>query len=811
MGLGKYFKKRDFAATPEPKGKVEKRRGPALRFVVQKHHASQLHYDVRLELGGVLKSWAVPKGPSLNPHDRHLAVAVEDHPLDYRNFEGHIPEGHYGAGDVIVWDEGTYEPRWENPDQEAEVRKGLKKGHLTVIFYGQKLKGEFAFIKLHGKDEDAWLMIKKEDEFASEKDITKEDRSVKSGRRVDEAESKAELSEYPKHPLPTNFKPMLATLVDTPFDKEGWLFEVKWDGYRAIGVKNGREIQLYSRNGLDFAERYAPITDALKQLPENALLDGEIVVVDDAGRPRFEWLQDWRKTPQGTLRYYVFDLPWYQGRDITSMPLTQRKEILASLVPTNSPIVLSDHLETKGALLFEDMKKQGLEGIVAKRAASRYAAGVRTAEWLKIKTHLRQEVVIGGFTEPRGGRKYVGSLILDTFEHGVFTYVGHSGGGIPNGQLKSLRQQLDKLERKTSPFSETVKPNAPVHWVEPKLVCEASFSEWTNDGRMRHPEFEGLRPDKEAKNVHKEKPKTTGSAANKNTPAKSRVEFSHLDKVFFPEAGYTKGDLITYYESVAGYILPYIKDRPHSLNRHPSGIAGESFYQKNMEHPPSWAKTEAIFSERNNEDVHYFVATNLDSLLYMVQLGCIEINPWNSRIKHLEKPDWAVIDLDPEGSITFEDVITVARTVHDVCQEWGVPSYPKTSGKTGIHIFIPMAAKYDYEQVKQFANLIVLEVNKRQPELTSVERMPAARPNKIYLDFLQNRKGQTLAAPYSVRPTPKANVSTPLHWDEVKPGLTPERFTIRTIHARLKKEGDLWKPILGKGVDLAKLLKRLGS
>lgn len=825
MGLGKYFSKRRFDNTPEPKGSVQKHNHKQLRFVVQEHHASHLHYDFRLELDGVLKSWAVPKGPSMDPHVRHLAMQVEDHPYEYRTFEGVIPEGNYGAGNVIIWDQGTYEPRAETNDPEATLRKELDDGHLTFVMHGQKLRGEFALIKMHGREAGAWLLVKKTDEYASGTDITQEDESVVSGKTVDElgAHNKLpDLTKYPKRKEPWNVKPMLCTLVEEPFDKDNWLFEIKWDGYRAIGSRHGSARTLYSRAGNDFSEKFAPIYDALGSIEHDVILDGEIVVVDESGAPHFEWLQNYHRNPQGSLHYYVFDVLWCDGHDVRTMPLKLRKALLKAVLPKASPIRYSDHIEHDGVKLFEHMEQQHLEGIVAKRADSEYHEADRGYDWLKIKTHLRQEVVIGGFTEPRGSRQYLGALIVGVYKHGELQYVGHSGGGIPDDQRKALRAKLDKLERKTSPFAVEPKPNAPVHWVKPELVCEMNFAEWTSEGSMRQPKFVGMREDKKPAAVKREDAKLSPQSdtasrkpgkreqktSSKGVSNMATVEFSHLDKVFFPKHGYTKGDLIHYYESVAAYILPYLKDRPHSLLRQPGGVTDHGFFQKNMEHLPDWVPATDIYSESNHGDLHWIVGGKIETLEYMVQLGCIEINPWNSRVQHLDKPDWLVIDLDPEG-VTFNDVITVARAVRDVLDELHITGMPKTSGKTGIHIYVPLGARYDYEQAKNFAHLIAIEVNKRVPKLTSLERMPEKRQHRIYLDFLQNREGQTLAAPYSVRPTPDANVATPLHWDEVTKGLRPEQFTIATIHKRLDSVGDLWKPVLGKGVDIATVITQL--
>jgi bifunctional non-homologous end joining protein LigD len=806
MGLRDYLAKRQFSKTPEPRGTSKKVHGKKLAFVVQEHRASQLHYDFRLELDGVLKSWAVPKGPSMNPHDRHLAVRVEDHPYEYRTFEGTIPEGNYGAGNVIIWDEGTYEPYHDNPDDEKTLRKELKEGHLTFIMHGKKLKGEFALVKMHDKD-DEWLLVKKGDSFATDEDITQQNLSVISGKKIDE--TAPDLSTYPKVKEPWRVKPMLCTLTDQPFTKDDWIFEVKWDGYRAIGSKHGNKTALYSRANNDFSSHYPPIVEALNYLKHDVILDGEIAVTDKEGTPHFEQLQNWRRDPQGQINYFAFDILWYDGHDVRDMPLIERKQLLKSVILQHSPLRYSDHVERNGEALFQKIKQRGLEGIVAKQASSPYREDNRGAAWLKIKTHLRQEVVIGGFTEPRGGRKYIGSLLVGVYDKGKFVYIGHSGGDIPDKQRKLLREKLERLERKTSPFSKEPKPNAPVTWVTPSLVCEMSFSEWTSDNYMRQPVYEGLRPDKKATDIHREKHQSLSAVKIvKETHMNDSVTFTHLDKVFFPKHGYTKGDMIDYYESVANYMLPYLKDRPHSLLRQPNGIKGEGFFQKNMEHLPDWVPSVDIFSESNNADLHWIKGGELNTLLYMVQLGCVEINPWSSRVQHLDNPDWLVIDLDPEGR-SFNDVITVALEVKKVCDEWKIPSLPKTSGKTGIHIYIPLGAKYSFEQSKNVAHLIALEVNKRLPKLTSVERMPEKRQHRIYLDFLQNRSGQTLAAPYSLRPTPDATVSTPLHWDEVKKGLKPTDFTIRNTGKRLNRVSDLWQPVLEKGINLPELLRTI--
>lgn len=809
MSLGAYHKKRQFDKTPEPKGATKKAGAKSLVFVVQEHHASRLHYDFRLELDGVLKSWAIPKGPSLDPHEHHLAVMTEDHPFEYRTFEGVIPEGNYGAGNVIIWDQGWYEPRETTSDQQKALHASLKKGHITFILHGKKLKGEFALIKLKNADDPkAWLLIKKGDEYATTKDITKQEESVVSHKKVDELGAYNKLpglAEYPRVAKPWHVTPMLCTLVEEPFSKEGWLFEVKWDGYRAIGAKHGANIQLYSRNANSFLEKYPPAAEALRAFKHDVIVDGEIVVVDSTGAPHFESLQGWQSNPDGDLKYFIFDLLWLDGHDLRKAPLAERKRLLKTIMPKNDILQFSDDLVKDGERLFAEMRRRNLEGMVAKKADSLYRDGERGPDWLKVKTHLRQEVVIGGYTEPRASRTYLGALVVGVYDKGKLIYTGHSGGGIPDRQRKELAEKLAKIERKTSPFAVEPKPNAPVHWVEPKLVCEMSFTEWTSEGSMRHPQFEGMRSDKKPMDVHREKPK---SAVTQTAKATSQPEFTHLDKVFFPKHKFTKGDLVAYYADMADYILPYTVGRACSMNRMPDGIGGPSFYQKNNEHLPDWVPRADIFSDSNNADLHWVVGDNLNTILYMVQLGCIEINPWNSRTKKLSHPDWLVIDLDPEG-VSFGKVVEVAHTVKQVCDEWKVPTYPKTSGKTGIHVYVPLGAKYTFEQARMFAHLIVIEVNKRQPKLTSIERNPEHRKNRIYLDWLQNREGQTLATAYSVRPTPDASVSMPLRWDEVNQKLKPSDFTIKNAAARVKQHGDLWKPVLGKGIDLAAILKRV--
>ncbi|HVT01723.1 MAG TPA: DNA ligase D, partial [Patescibacteria group bacterium] len=812
-----YKQKRKFDKTPEPSGQTTHHKGQ-LKFVIQKHDATRLHYDFRLEADGVLKSWAVPKGPSLNPSDKRLAMMVEDHPFDYRNFEGVIPEGNYGAGNVIIWDEGTYESVSDPKNSDKEIGKEIKAGSVKFRLFGKKLHGLWALVKLkHADEENAWLLIKDRDEYASEKDITEEDKSVKSNQTVDEIgntksakDEIAELKDGIKKGNPPEFiKPMLATLVDKPFDNDNFLFEIKWDGYRALADKRKNKVNLYSRNNISFNKDYESIVESVKKLPFDAVLDGEIVIVDKIGRPNFQALQNYKNTKEGNLVYYVFDILYLNGYKTMDLPLTKRKELLAQIIPNLDNIKVSTHIENDGIKFFQASKKQNLEGIIAKKKDSTYQAGVRSDSWLKIKSHARQEAIICGFTKPQGSRKHFGALILGIYKNGELTYIGHTGGGFDEASLLLVYEKLKKIEISKSPFKEIPDTNAPATWVKPELICEVSFAGWTDNNHMRQPIFEGLREDKSPKDVGIEEEKSEKELINKGPATFDKVKISNPNKVFWPKEKYTKGDLFKYYDEVANLILPYLKDRPESLRRYPNGITSDGFFQKDIEYKlPSFAKKFTYHSESEARDVKYLICNNRETLIYMINLGCIDINPWNSTTKNIENPDYIIIDLDPE-EIGFEKVVDAAIEVRKLLEEIDIASYPKTSGATGMHIYIPTGAKYTYDQIKSFAEIIVNIINQRNPSYTSVLRLPEKRKGKVYLDFLQNRIGQTLAAPYSVRPKPGATVSTPLEWHEVNKKLLPTDFTIKNMMKRVDKVGDLWKPVLGEGIDIKKTLKNL--
>jgi bifunctional non-homologous end joining protein LigD len=898
MALEKYRQKRNKSVTPEPfggKSGDDKR----LTFCVQKHDARQLHYDFRLEMEGVLKSWAVPKGPTMDPTIKRLAMMVEDHPYDYRDFEGIIPKGEYGAGTVIVWDEGTYEPSnykgKTKKDKERHLIQSLESGQLKITLNGHKLKGEFAMVRTARQGENSWLMIKHRDVFANSEDITQQDKSVQSGKTLDQVkktstniygktsgdptldkidkkvQTKALSQAQPKNinailkratkaKMPAAVKPMLATLVDDPFDDPGWIFEVKWDGYRSIAFIEENQVQIASRNSKSFTDKYYPISDALKKWKFDAVIDGEIMVLDDKGISDFGALQNWRSEADGRLVMYVFDILWYEGKNLMSLPLSDRLSVLNSVFPADNDIIrLSEAFPENGLEFFDAAENLGLEGIIAKKTDSIYSPDARSKSWLKIKVHKRQEVVIGGYTINEGTGKQFSSLLLGVNDNGRLRFVGKVGTGFTDKLQKDLLEMFRPLVINSSPFSTEPDVNSPTRfrpnpphakavWLKPELVCEVTYAEVTSEGVFRHPSFKGIRTDKKATEVfaekeadtntiiaevagkksgkgiskNKEMVKAPASAADRKTllnPSEEtqvkvinghELKFTNLSKLYWPEEGYTKRDMFNYYYRVAEYIIPYLKDRPQSLNRFPNGIHGKSFYQKNvMGKAPNWVKT-FPYAAGDGEKKEFLVGSDEATLMWMASLGCIEMNPWFSRVQTENHPDFCIIDLDPDKN-TFDQVIEAALMVKKILDTMNVPSYPKTSGSTGIHIYIPLGAKYSYDESQMFAKLIVTMVHQQLPGFTTLERMISNRGGKMYLDFLQNRPGATIASPYSLRPKPGATVSTPLYWEEVKKGLKMSDFTIKNLPDRLKREGDVFKDVLGEGIDMAEVLEKAES
>lgn len=652
--------------------------------------------------------------------------------------------------------------------------------------------------------------------------------------------------------FPQQVAPMLATLVNKPFEEAGWLYEIKWDGYRALAHAQKGQVQLLSRNNKRFNEKYYPVLKALQEWEVNAVLDGEICVLNDKGMAHFGSLQEWRSEADGHLVYYIFDLLWYNGNSLLNVPLQERRQLLQSIIPESDILRFSESFDASAANLLKAAGNMGLEGIMAKKLNSKYMPGERTREWLKIKTSKRHEVVIGGYTQNEGSPKPFSALLVGIYQNGRLSYTGKIGTGFNQQQQKDLLKQFKPLIRKTCPFTAIPDinkpsrfrphpPQATATWLKPELVCEVSYAEITADGVMRHPSFEGMRTDKPAQKVVAEKAvevkeampveenrktitllkpaKNTGRKTLLNPSEQTQVKkinghelnFSNLNKLYWPDEGYTKRDMLNYYYQVAGYILPYLINRPQSLNRYPNGIHGKSFYQKDVTgKAPAWIK-QFPYHTSDGEDKNYLVPEDEAALLYMANLGAIEMNPWNSTIQQPAHPDWCLIDLDPDKGNTFEQVITTAQTVMRILEEMQVPSYPKTSGSTGIHVYIPLGAQYTYDECQLFGKLVASHVHERLPRFTSIERMTRNRKGKLYIDYLQNRPKATLAAPYSLRPKPGATVSMPLHWDEVKTGLKMKDFTIKNAVARIKREGDLFKPVLGKGINLIKLLKQLAG
>jgi bifunctional non-homologous end joining protein LigD len=652
-----------------------------------------------------------------------------------------------------------------------------------------------------------------------------------------------------KTPFPKNIEPMLATLVDKPFDEPGWSYEIKWDGYRAIAYIRNHKVELISRNNKPFNEKFYPIVQELKGWEVNCVLDGEVIVVNDEGLSDFGALQNWRSEADGHLVYYVFDILWNDGISLLDYPLVERRKILQSIVPPEGLIRMSDEVKANGIQLFDVAATMGLEGIIAKKTESRYLPGTRSKEWLKIKTEKRQEAVIGGYTKNENTSKKFSALLMGVYDKGQFTYIGPVGTGFNQKMQQEILDKLAPLTTAKCPFREVpeynkpsrFRPNPPkaeVTWVKPQIVAEISFRASTKDGALRQPSFKGLREDKKAAQVTFEnatqtteivKPKdnaiSNGIFQKPKSERKSllnpvdetqvrnvnghEIKFTNLSKIYWPKEKVSKRDMLNYYYQVAPYMLPYMKDRPQTLNRYPHGINGESFYQKDITgKAPDWIKGFPYYSESDNRQKNFLVCTDEASLMYIASLGCIEMNPWSSRAQSPDNPDWCIIDLDPDTN-SFEEVITAARVTKEVLDQLKVPSYCKTSGSSGLHIYIPFSGKHTYEDSKEFARKIVTIVHRQIPSFTSIERLTQKRKGKLYLDFLQNRPQATVASVYSLRPKPGATVSAPLDWEEVKPGLRMKDFNIFNMIDRVKQRGDLFKPVLEKGINLEKTLKAI--
>lgn len=816
-----YEEKRDFTVTNEPPMAPRGQGGspsPMPRFVVQKHDARRLHYDLRLEVDGVMMSWAVPKGPSYDPNVKRFAIETEDHPLAYSEFEGRIPDGQYGAGDVLVWDAGTYETI--PPGVEKAMRD---KGHFHVRLLGDKLVGEWHLVRIKGRDEDGkakpWLFFKAADRYADPtRDIVEErPESVRSGHVATRGPSSAALASSATDAralLDRAGEPMLAStgMLD---DVASWLFEIKYDGYRLLAAKAGDDVRLFSRADHDWSDRFGSLVDAIRAIPaRDAVIDGEACAVDADGRPSFHALQRWVGGERGraTLHFFAFDLLHLDGRDLRALPIEERRRLLAALLtppPTvGARVALSQTLPVPpGAdvgTLLAAIRKADLEGLVAKRRGSPYQSG-RSALWVKLKTLRRQEFAVVGYTPLSGTkRSVVGALILGLHDGQRFTYAGKVGSGFDDRTRSRLGKELDEHLRETR----TVIPDEPIkdaRWVEPTRVVEVSFQEWSPEGKPRFPTFVGMREDKRPEQCVREAVLEVEPAPESVPRSVPSVRLTNPDKVLFPRDGITKSEVVEHYLRVAPVMLPYLRDRPLTLQRWPDGIDDKAWFQQ---HPPRESAPDFLkVVERDGK--RHLVADSVDALRWLGNLAALTVHGWSSHVPTLHLPDWLTLDLDP-GDGPWSDVIEVALALRMLLEQLGLPSVPKTSGKRGLHVFVPVAPGVTYEDTSALANHLAVAIARVLPTIATTDLPKERRKGRLYVDALQNAEGRTLVAPYTLRALDGAPVSTPLRWSEVTPKLDPLAFGLRTFQARLDAHGDLFAPALERGADIRPILRKLG-
>lgn len=806
MSLKKYNEKRDFYKTPEPKGELHAV-SKSQRFVVQRHKASHLHYDLRLEIDGTLKSWAIPKGPSMNPSDKRLAVRTEDHPIQYLKFHGTIPKGNYGAGDMIIWDDGTFEI--DSSETDKTLTEQLSIGNIKLILYGKKIRGRFALVRTDNKsDSEQWLLIKKNDNYAittfydaetlvplTGLNIKKYGQSLKPGRIL---------------------QPMLASSSKQIFNDPNYIYELKWDGYRVLAHISKNKILLQSRNGINFNSKFRKLYEELKHIDNEVILDGEIVLLDSDGVSQFGELQNYPNS-KGKLRYYVFDMLYLNGHSMLDLELLERKSLIQEVILDLDITKYCDHIEGMGAALFEKAIAVGMEGVVAKEAKSKYAIGYRTEKWLKIKGIQSIDTIICGYTESVNSTELIGSLILGIRDEDSLIYVGNCGSGFDDELRRELMKMLSVYATANSPFKKKIPLKGRIaHYIVPFIECEVKYSERTKNGLLRNPVFKRFKSSipKASKEIELNLiTANTNKISNKETIEIDgyKVTISNLDKIYWPNAGLTKYDLIDYYLSISDYILPHLIDRPQSLHRHPGGIDQESFYQKDNENIPEWIETIPIYSKSSDREINYLLCQNTATLIYMANLGCIEINPWNSTVQNLDRPDYGIIDLDPPENMNFVNVVKVANEFKTLLENLEIRNFCKVSGSKGIHIYIPMMAKYTYEEVRNFIKLLCHIVEERLPEIATIERTIKKRQGKIYLDYLQNRKGHTIAAIHSVRPISNAPISAPISWDELNDKLDPQQFLMKNYLKRLKHKGDLFSGLSTSNFDMVSSLARIES
>ncbi len=846
--LSQYWKKRDFGVTSEPKGAVA-RPGKQLAFVVQKHAASRLHYDFRLEMGGTMVSWAVPKGPSLDPHVRRMAVHVEDHPLGYNKFEGVIPAGQYGAGTVEVWDRGMWTPL-------EDFREGMRRGKLKFEMHGEKLRGRWTLVRMDKhKDErqEPWLLIKERDDEArpaSEYDIvealpdsvltppdgkprkaapaSKPKAPRKRARKGAAKDPGIPAQAIPAAKLPLSLFPQLATLVEEPPQGDGWIYEVKFDGYRVLARIDGPDVRLFTRNGNNWTPRMAALADEIARLGiASAWLDGEIVVLDSRGNPDFQSLQgafDSSKTAD--IVYFVFDMPYFGGYDLRRVPLIERRALLARVFApaAGERVRFSEHFEADAAKLLESACAKGLEGVIGKRADSPYTSR-RSASWIKLKCTRRQEFVIGGFTDPKGSRSGFGSLLLGIHdEGGRLRYAGNVGTGFDDNALRTLKTKLAALETARPPFEDKPR-DVKGHWVKPKLVAEVAFTEWTGDGRIRHPVFHGLRTDKDPAAITREavlheapgapprrsaRPTAKKSAGAPAGDVVAGRRVSHADRVIDPASKATKVDLVRYYDGIAKHILPHLAGRPVALVRGPQGVDGQLFFQKHGDtlqipgirelDPALWPGHPAMLE----------IATR-EALVGAAQMNAIELHTWNSTVKAIAKPDRMIFDLDPGKGITWAQLLEATALTKKLLDMLGLASFLKTSGGKGLHIVVPLTPKLGYDEVKGFSQAVVVHLARTLPGLFVAKSGAQNRVGRIFVDYLRNGRGATTACAFSARARPGLGVSVPLKWPELKGLKSASQWNIFTVHERLAKlTEDPWRDYKSTRQTLGPAMKRLG-
>lgn len=831
--LARYRAKRDFKATPEPADVVAPSREERLGFVIQKHWASRLHYDFRLELDGVLLSWAVPKGPSFDPSEKRMAIHVEDHPVSYGGFEGSIPKGQYGAGTVIVWDRGTWEP-------VGDPRKGLADGKLVFHLHGDKLAGLWELVRIAkpGDRQEAWILFKKKDDWArphAEYDVVsalpdsvvtqplgpveqREPRGRAAAAGVDAQATEPEtpdLSAARRSALPRTLEPQLATLASAPPTAGRWQVETKFDGYRLLArIQSGR-VALITRNGNDWTSKLEPLAEALRALDfEDAWLDGEIVVLNEKGLPDFNALQNAMDSARsGRIVYFVFDLPFHDGRDLRAVPLASRRALLRQLLARHDSekVRFSETFEVPPAQMLQAACAMGLEGILLKRADAPYVSS-RSETWLKLKCQRRQEFVVVGFTDRNGAPTEAGSLLLAYHENGALRFAGSVGTGWDAATGRELHRKLSRLQTEQPPVDpKQARPGrwsrrtaGSEHWVKPKMVVEVGFSEWTPDGHVRHPTFKGVRTDKPAAEITRER--STGAAAS-TRPA--GVKVTNPDRVIDPSTGLKKLDLVRYYESVAEWMLPHLKDRPVSLVRGPQGVTGQLFFQKHPEtrmpgltelDPALWPGHEALLSVDSTE-----------ALVAAAQMNVIEFHTWNSTVQRIDEPDRMVFDLDPGEGVTWKQVQEAAVLVRTLLQELGLQAWLKTSGGKGLHLVVPLAPKFDYEVVKGFSQAVVQHIAQTIPQRFVAKSGGANRVQRIFIDYLRNGHGQTTAAAFSARSRPGLGVSMTVAWEQLMELKGGAQWTIATAREFLSfRSSDPWAGYWKARQPLAAAMKALG-